>query len=365
VDHVKAFTDFWTAQGQSFMQAQQQAGKAIADGIQALASGTMPEVPAETSATAADLARATQSLTALWSAATALSAALMKMTPVGGVSPDPATAGTTARDAMVEATFRNMIDPHHWMAGLGEMDEVLGRMAEGPRLADLWEVERRYARVLQAWMVVRRRNLEHNAVVLEAWLKAGRQFGEELAGLANSGEQPPDAKATLALWTETANKQLLETQHAEPFLVTQAAMIRATTDLRVAQQELVEHFGNQYGFPTRTELDDVHRSVTEMRRELRAMRREQQKLAASLEAASTPPPAMPQPLAVTVPPPVAERPAATPPPPSPAAERPAATPPPPSPAAKRPVVTPSPPVAERPAATPPTRRQAPRQRGAR
>jgi polyhydroxyalkanoate synthase subunit PhaE len=321
VDHVKAFTEFWTAQGQSFLQVQQQAGKAIADGMQALASGTMPEVSAETSAAAADLGRATQSVTALWSAATELSAALMKMTPAGAASPDPTTpADAAARDATVEATFRNMIDPHHWMAGLGEMDEVLGRMAEGPRLADLWEVERRYARVLQAWMVVRRRNLEHNAVVLEAWLKAGRQFGEELAGLANSGEQPPDAKATLALWTETANKQLLETQHAEPFLVTQAAVIRATTDLRIAQQELVEYFGNQYGFPTRTELDDVHRSVTEMRRELRAMRREQQKLAASLEAASAPPPVLPQPPA---------------------------------------------PVTDRSAATPPTRRQAPRQRGAR
>ena len=52
-------------------------------------------------------------------------------------------------------------------------------------------------------------------------------------------------------------------------------MIRATTELRMAQQELVEHFGKQYGFPTRTELDDVHRTVTELRRELRAMRREQ------------------------------------------------------------------------------------------
>ena len=52
-------------------------------------------------------------------------------------------------------------------------------------------------------------------------------------------------------------------------------MIRANTELRLAQQELVEHFGKQYGFPTRTELDDVHRTVTELRRELRLMKRTQ------------------------------------------------------------------------------------------
>ena len=67
------------------------------------------------------------------------------------------------------------------MGGTGEMDDVLGRMAEGPRFADLWEAERRYAGVLQAWMNLRRRGLEHNAVVLEAWLQAGRRFTEQLA----------------------------------------------------------------------------------------------------------------------------------------------------------------------------------------
>lgn len=61
-------------------------------------------------------------------------------------------------------------------------------------------------------------------------------------------------------------------------------MIRASTELRVAQQELVEHFGAQYGFPTRTELDDVHQTVTALRREVRALRQELQMVAASVPA---------------------------------------------------------------------------------
>jgi hypothetical protein len=117
--------------------------------------------------------------------------------------------------------------------------------------------------------------------VLEAWLQAGRRFIEQLASQNGTGAQTLDAKGMLTLWTETANRQLLETQRSEPFLQTQAAVIRATTDLRMAQQELVEHFGKQYGFPTRTELDDVHRTVTELRRELRVLQREQRKLASA------------------------------------------------------------------------------------
>ena len=85
----------------------------------------------------------------------------------------------------------------------------------------------------------------------------------------------------LALWTDTANRQLLETQRSEPFLQTQAAMIRASTELRMAQQELVEHFGRQFGFATRTELDDVNRTVTELRREVRTMQRERRSSASA------------------------------------------------------------------------------------
>jgi hypothetical protein len=75
------------------------------------------------------------------------------------------------------------------------------------------------------------------------------------------------------LWTETANRVLLEMQRSEAFLEVQALMIRASTELRIAQHDLVEFYGERYGFPTRRELDDVHKTVTELRRELRALRR--------------------------------------------------------------------------------------------
>jgi len=152
---------------------------------------------------------------------------------------------------------------------MGELDGMLGRISEGPRLANLWEAERRYARVLQAGMTVCRRALEHNAVLLEAWMQASRRFTEEFAGHTSADGKEPDVKAALALWTEAANTQLVETQRSEPFLQTQTAMIRASTELSLTQQELVEHFGKQYGFPTRIELDDVHRTVTGLRREMR------------------------------------------------------------------------------------------------
>lgn len=276
--------DLWLAGTKAMLDAQQQATRSVAQTMQSLGTPSDPGLPSAS----ADLAGASQSMIEMWTAATSLFQTLTAKLPTGETS------------AATEATLRSMMDPRSWAAGVGEMDGVLARMAHGvaggPRFADLWDVERRYARVMAAWIEVRRAGLEHNAVVLQAWMEAGQAFTEEWAGHTSIEAATPDAKQAMAIWTETANRKLLETQRSEPFLRTQTGTIRATTELRMAQQDLVEHVGKNYGFPTRTELDDVHRTVTELRRELRAMKRAQREATPVAQPAPVGEPALPQPV---------------------------------------------------------------------
>ncbi|MDT7951021.1 MAG: poly(R)-hydroxyalkanoic acid synthase subunit PhaE [Acetobacteraceae bacterium] len=242
-DGLKAVVDFWSAQG-----------KAALDGMQALFGG---EMPAANRATSPELAQAGEATMQLWSAAEALSAELANRL-------GQATGSSGATKAMLE----RVIDPSRWMQGHTELDEALARTINGPLLSDFWDFERRYSSVVRRWTELRQRAFEHQRVVLDAWIKAGRQYSAELAG------RSLEPKQAVALWTEIGNRHLLEAQRSEPFLRSQREMIRASTEFRLAQAELSEAIGRQFGWPTRTELDDVHRSVTEMRRELRKVRRE-------------------------------------------------------------------------------------------
>ena len=121
---------------------------------------------------------------------------------------------------------------------------------------------------------MRRHSLEHNKVMLEAWMKAAGAFAKTLNERAERGETLESSREVMALWVETANEVLLETQRSDAFLKTQRDLLKASTDLRLAQQELAEFYSEMFGYPTRTELDDVHKTVTELRRELRAFKRE-------------------------------------------------------------------------------------------
>ena len=199
----------------------------------------------------------------LWSAATGLSAELAgRLTQVND--------GSGAASEMLE----RIANPRYWLAGTPEMDDVLARMVDGPRLADLFDVERRYGNVMRRWTELRRTGFEHQRVLLESWMQTSHKFMTELAGRSSADGKPLEIKQVVALWTEIGNRQMLETQRSEAFLRSQRDTIRASTELRIAQAELSEHIGKQYGLPTRTEMDDVHRTMTEMRRELRRTRRE-------------------------------------------------------------------------------------------
>ena len=256
-DSFKAIADFWSAQGKAVLEAQQGAAKSMVEGMQAMFGGGMT-LPVPNGAVAPELAQAGEAMMQLWSMATKLSAELVAR--LG----QPGGGGSAAATEVLE----RITNPRQWMLGNGEIDEALARMVNGPRLADLWDVERRYGSVMRRWTDMRQRSLDHQRVVLDAWMEAGRHYLAEVSG------KTLDTKQALALWTEIANRHMLEAQRSEPFLKSQREMIRASTELRLAQGELSEFIGKQYGLPTRTELDDVHRSLTEMRRELRKVRRE-------------------------------------------------------------------------------------------
>ena len=54
-------------------------------------------------------------------------------------------------------------------------------------------------------------------------------------------------------------------------------------------QELAAFYSEMFGYPTRTELDDVHRAVTELRREVRAFKRASRAPRAAAESANSAP----------------------------------------------------------------------------
>lgn len=184
--------------------------------------------------------------------------------------------GPNRTDPVAADVLSKVFDPRGWLSASNEIDEALNRMAQGPQLADLWTYERTMAALFSAWTALRRRNLEHNAVMLEAWTRATGVFAKAVNARAEAGQPLDSSRALMMLWIETANDVLLETQRSDAFLESQRETLKAATDLRLAQQKAAEFLTDLYGAPSRSEIDDVHRSLTDLRREVRALKRAEQ-----------------------------------------------------------------------------------------
>jgi polyhydroxyalkanoate synthase subunit PhaE len=258
--YMKALAELWGQGGQSFMAAQQNLLRDMAERM-----GTAGAAPPGAQANLFDPAAMTQANEAfgrLWSSAAELSQTFARNLQQGK-EPDPLVSGLLGR----------IFDPSAWFAGADGMDAALNRLAQGPRLADMWNTERQMLAVFNAWTALRRRSLEHNTVMLEAWLKAAGAFAKMLNEKADRQEALGSWRELLALWVETANAVLLETQRSEAYLNSQRELLKASTDLRLAQQEVAEFYSQMFGYPTRAEIDDVHKALTELRREVRALER--------------------------------------------------------------------------------------------
>ena len=64
-------------------------------------------------------------------------------------------------------------------AGFGDGNELsaaIERMAQGPRLADVWDIDRKMALTFGAWIEMRQRLASYNAVASAPWTEASKRF---------------------------------------------------------------------------------------------------------------------------------------------------------------------------------------------
>src|SRR5215204_7360219 len=206
-EQMQSLADLWGKSGKAFVTAQQGLFSGMADTM-AKAAGTGDQASFQAFASDTqgfEVAR--QDFSKLWSSASDLSSALTK-TLHGADQANPLMAEMLAK----------IFDPRGWCSATNEVDQTLQRMAEGPQLADLWNTERKFMAVFNAWVAMRQKSLEHNKVMLEAWMKAAGAFAKTLNQRADKGEALESWREVLALWVETANEVLLETQRSEAFL---------------------------------------------------------------------------------------------------------------------------------------------------
>ncbi len=86
-------------------------------------------------------------------------------------------------------------------------------------------------------------------------------------------QAPPTWRDIADRWLAVVNDTLIEAQRSEAFVEAQRKMLRSASDHRLQERKIAEAWCEAFHVPTRTEMDEMQRTVIELRRQLRALQR--------------------------------------------------------------------------------------------
>ncbi len=171
----------------------------------------------------------------------------------------------------VEA-MQKLFDPAEWKRAGSHFDVGLEKLTEGPTYATLWDLDKKTVNVQKLW-VERARAVEDYWLVMQgAWSRALERFMKALND--PKAEAIRSGREMLDLWLATANQSLVEMHRSKEFLEAQRRMTRSSTEYRLAEREIAEAFCEMHHIPTRSEVDELEKSMVEMKREIRALKRQ-------------------------------------------------------------------------------------------
>ena len=162
-------------------------------------------------------------------------------------------------------------------AGFGDGNELsaaIERMAQGPRLADVWDIDRKMALAFSAWIEMRQRLASYNAVASAPWTEASKRFLETMSAAGTSETPFQTGARRLPSGAKSPTRSSSAISAPTAFSRRRRSCFRPDLQLRSRQDDVAEAASAMFGLPTRKDFDDVTRQLTELRREVRALARQ-------------------------------------------------------------------------------------------
>jgi len=167
--------------------------------------------------------------------------------------------------------FYALFDPSTWMMQApDQLRSILESVAQFPKLADMTMPQADGAENWKELLDFQQATGDFAKVMQDAWARTYEKYSTKFS---LDDLKTGDISAGLKEWVKVANEELMETQASEEFMKAQRALIRTGNSLKQRQAKLAEAWSDAYQMPTRSEVDDLAKTVTELKREVRALKR--------------------------------------------------------------------------------------------
>jgi polyhydroxyalkanoate synthase subunit PhaE len=152
-------------------------------------------------------------------------------------------------------------------------EKTFGSVLQSPPLGYAREFNNKLLKGFDAWINFSKANFDYQIVLLDVWLKASEELMRELASSEEKGQTLQNWQQLLQVWSSVFDRIFAQTFRSENAIEVQGNFLNSAMSYRLYQQQLMDVFLKMYDLPTRSEVDEVHRTIYELRKEIKSLKK--------------------------------------------------------------------------------------------
>ncbi len=150
-------------------------------------------------------------------------------------------------------------------------EQTFGKLAQSPTLGFNREFTSKVLKAFNAWTDLYRGSIDYQKVLAGIQLRSFEALMQELVLLTKNGKKVDDWRQFQKLWSRTADRVFEEEFRKEENLKIRGTFLNAINTYKPHQQELVELWLKRLNMPVRSEVDEVHKNIYELRKESKTL----------------------------------------------------------------------------------------------
>ena len=152
-------------------------------------------------------------------------------------------------------------------------DAMLERLTKAPAFAHLYDMDRKLVGLMASWTKLHTANLAYRTLVAKAWTEMQQAAMQKTAQDAMAGKAPAAQNWAdgMDTWLADLNTGLVELMRKPDYAKAQKQLVDAGTEMRQQLGKLGDEMTPWFQAPGRDEVDELAKSVADMRKQLRRL----------------------------------------------------------------------------------------------
>jgi class III poly(R)-hydroxyalkanoic acid synthase PhaE subunit len=156
-----------------------------------------------------------------------------------------------------------------WEAFGGTFD----KLSHSPSFGITRELEEKIAKAYDAWKEMQQSSNDYQVMMAEAWSGVFEQVLQQMKSRAEQDKPVESMRDLMTLWLSAADRSFDKVFRSETYAHVQGRFVTNTMKYRIREQEVVEEFMKATYIPTRSEMDEAHRNIYELRKEVKRLKK--------------------------------------------------------------------------------------------